>query len=155
MIIDFNKQYPAGGWEDGSVEFMYSQHLCKIPGMSIHICNTVGWRQVDIPIVYWPVKLVKMVRGFHSKRASVEDILLITEHMCMCDIRLGNRNCTHIQTLITLPYHPWNLEFRRSITHVSLSMKYEVLYSHCLVNSVFCQMLEAKPMYSQTLDGTS
>lgn len=120
MIIDFNKQYPAGGWEDGSVEFMYSQHLCKIPGMSIHICNTVGWRQVDIPIVYWPVKLVKMVRGFHSKRASVEDILLITEHMCMCDIRLGNRHCTHIQTLITLPYHPWNLEFHRSITYVSL-----------------------------------
>ena len=61
MIIDFNKQYPAGGWEDGSVEFMYSQHLCKIPGMSIHICNTVGWRQVDIPIVYWPVNLVYLV----------------------------------------------------------------------------------------------
>jgi hypothetical protein len=120
--------------------------------MSIHVYNNVGWRQVAIPAVYW---LVKMVGVVHSERARGEDILLVSEHMCMCDLTLGNRHSTHMQTQIPLPYHPYNLELSRSITHVSLSMKQEVIYSHCLRNPVFCQMREAKPMYSQTHDGMS
>lgn len=42
-----------------------------------------GWEQVDIPIVYWLFKLVKMVGVIHSERPNGEDILLISEHMCM------------------------------------------------------------------------
>jgi hypothetical protein len=79
-----NELIPAGRWEGGSVEFIYSCHLCKIPGMSIHVCNTVGWRQVDIPIVYWQNKLVKMLGVVHSERVSGEDILFVSEHMCVC-----------------------------------------------------------------------
>jgi hypothetical protein len=134
--IHFNKPYPTGGWEYGLV-FMYSQQFCKIPDMSIHVYNNVGWRQVDIPMVYWPVKLVKMMGVVHSERARGEDILFVSEHMCMCDLTLGNRHSTLMQTLIPLPC---NLEFSRSITHVSLSMKLEVIYSHCLLNPFFCQM---------------